>query len=78
MARPPGMFSTSGTTPTTVTSGLSAAMAFIAATTAAPPDMSVFMRCMRSEGLMEMPPVSNVTPLPTRPRTAAVAGRAGS
>jgi len=71
------MFSTSGTTPVTATSGLSAAMAFIAATTAAPPDMSVFMRCIRSGSLSEMPPVSNVTPFPTRPRTAAFAGLAG-
>ena len=36
--------------------------------TVAPPAMSSFIRSMPSAGLMEMPPVSNVTPLPTRPR----------
>ena len=35
---------------------------------AAPPAMSYFIFSMPSAGLMEMPPVSKVTPLPTRPR----------
>ena len=49
----------------------------MAPSTAAPPDMSVFIRCMPSDGLIEMPPVSKVTPLPTSPSTAPVAGRGG-
>ena len=44
--------------------------------TAAPPDMSSFMRSMPSAGLIEMPPESNVMPLPTSPSTGVV-GRAG-
>ncbi len=40
-------------------------MASTAAITAAPPAMSVRMRCMPSAGFTEMPPVSNVMPLPT-------------
>ena len=39
----------------------------------APPPMSYFIFSMLSAGLMEMPPVSKVTALPTSPRT----GRAG-
>ena len=78
MARPPGMFSTSGMTPTTAAPGFRAAIAFMAPSTAAPPDMSLFIRCIFSDGLIEMPPVSKVTPLPTRPSTARVTGRTGS
>ena len=37
---------------------------------AAPPAMSYFIFSMPSAGLMEMPPVSKVTPLPTSPRCA--------
>ena len=44
-------------------------MARMAQTTAAPPAMSSFIRSMPSAGLIEMPPVSNVMPLPTSPRT---------
>ena len=69
MARPPGMFSTAGTMPITRTGGASSPIARMAPTTAAPPDMSCFMRPMPSDGLIEMPPVSNVTPLPTSPST---------
>ena len=39
----------------------------IAPITLAPPDMSVFISSMWLAGLMEMPPVSNVMPLPTSP-----------
>ena len=67
MARLPGMFSAVGTTPTTRIGALSSAMARSAAITAAPPAMSYFIFSMPSAGLIEMPPVSNVTPLPTRP-----------
>ena len=69
MARPPGMFSVVGTTPMTRIGAFSAAMARIAHTTAAPPAMSSFIRSMPSAGLIEMPPVSNVMPLPTSPST---------
>ena len=37
-----------------------------APTTAAAPDMSCFISSMAAEGLIEMPPESKVTPLPTR------------
>ena len=71
MARPPGMFSVVGTTPITRIGAFSSAMARIAQTTAAPPAMSSFIRSMPSAGLIEMPPVSNVMPLPTSPSTGA-------
>ena len=73
-ARLPGMFSTAGTIPVTAIPGLSCAMACMAPMTAAPPAMSYFIFSMPSEGLMEMPPVSKVTPLPIRPRCAAEVG----
>ncbi len=50
----------------------------MAATTAAPPDMSSFIRSMPSAGLIEMPPVSNVIPLPTRPSTGDAGAPGGS
>jgi hypothetical protein len=37
----------------------------------APPAMSYFIFSMPSEGLMEIPPVSKVTALPTKPITGA-------
>ena len=47
----------------------------------APPAMSYFIFSMPSAGLMEMPPVSKVTALPTRPMTGApgfgIRGRVG-
>ena len=39
--------------------------------------MSTFIRSMPSAGLIEMPPVSNVMPLPTRPSTGWAAHPAG-
>ena len=45
-------------------------MARMAPSTAAPPAMSYFIFSMPSAGLIEMPPVSKVTPLPTSPRWA--------
>ena len=71
IARPPGMFSVEGTTPMTRTGTLSSDSARMAPITAAPPAMSTFIRSMPSAGLMEMPPVSNVMPLPTRPSVTA-------
>ena len=52
-------------------------MARMAPSTAAPPAMSYLIFSMSSAGLMEMPPVSNVTPLPTRPRWSLDVGAAG-
>jgi hypothetical protein len=48
--------------------GFSSASARITAIMAAPPAMSYFIFSMPSAGLIEMPPVSKVTALPTRPR----------
>ena len=72
------MFSVIGTTATTRTGALSRAMADIAQITAAPPDMSSFILSMLSAGLIEMPPVSNVMPLPTRPSTTPGTAFGGS
>jgi VWFA-related protein len=58
----PGMFSTIGMTPMQRTGAPSRAIAVIAPSTAAAPDMSSFILSMFSAGLIEMPPVSNVTP----------------
>ena len=68
-AVPEGMFSAAQTTAITRTFGFSSAMARIAPIIAAPPAMSYFIFSMLSAGLMEMPPVSNVIPLPTSPST---------
>jgi hypothetical protein len=46
--------------------GLSRAMACMAPIIAAAPAMSYFIFSMPSAGLMEMPPVSKVMPLPTK------------
>ena len=58
----------------TLTRGFSCAIALIAAITAAPPAMSPFISPMFSAGLIEMPPVSKVMPLPTSASGFAVAG----
>ena len=68
-ALPEGMFSAAQTMAMTLTAGLSWAMARMAPIMAAPPAMSYFIFSMLSAGLMEMPPVSKVMPLPTRPMT---------
>ena len=78
IARPPGMFSVIGTMPMTRIGALSSAIARIAPITAAPPAMSSFIRSMPSAGLIEMPPVSKVMPLPTSPRTGAAGAPGGS
>ncbi len=65
-ALPDGRFSDEGTIPTTFAGTPSSATTCIAASTAAPPDMSNFMSSMPEAGLMEMPPASKVRPLPTR------------
>ena len=67
-AVPAGMFSAAQTMAMTGTFGLSSAIARIAPIMAAPPAMSYFIFSMFSAGLIEIPPVSKVMPLPTRPR----------
>ena len=76
-ALPEGMFSAAQTMAMTLTAGLSWAMARMAPIMAAPPAMSYFIFSMLSAGLMEMPPVSKVMPLPTRPRTGPSRGAFG-
>ena len=68
VALPPGMFSVAGTIAVTSMAGFSRAMAPMVATTAAPPDISPFISSMPAAGLIEMPPVSKVMPLPTSAR----------
>ena len=67
MALPPGRFSTSGMYPSTFTGSPSSAMAATADSTAAAPAMSHFMSSICSLVLSDSPPLSKVTPLPTRP-----------
>jgi hypothetical protein len=62
------MFSVDGTTAVMVAGTPSSATAPIASMTAAPPDMSNFISCIFAEGLIEIPPVSKVTALPTNAR----------
>ena len=59
------MFSTSPTRPTTFARACRAATARMAPNTAAAPAMSYFISSMPPAGLIEMPPVSKQTPLPT-------------
>ena len=66
MAPPPGMFSTRPITPTASTLALRLASACIRPTTQAAPAMSPFMSSMPAAGLIEMPPESKQTPLPTK------------
>ncbi len=72
------MFSDAQTMPITLTFGFSRAMARITPIMVAPPAMSYFIFSMPSAGLIEMPPVSNVIPLPTRPSTGFSGAPAGS
>ena len=67
-ARPLTMFSTEGTMPVTGIVGFNCAMARMAPSTAAAPHMSYFIFSMSWAGLMEMPPLSKVTPLPISAR----------
>ncbi len=66
-ARPLGRFSVAPTTPTSFTGSRRRAIAPIASITAAPPDMSNFISDIFAPGFSEMPPLSNVTALPTKP-----------
>ena len=65
-----GMFSVAGTTASTSPGTSISAIRPMAAMTAAPPAMSIFISSIPAEGLMEIPPLSKVTPLPTRPSTS--------
>ena len=78
VARPPGMFSAIGTMPRTRRGTPSAPIARIAPTTAAPPAMSLFIHSMPAAGLIEIPPVSKVTPLPTSASTGSAGASGGS
>ena len=62
------MFSVDGTTAVTCAGSPSVAIASMASITAAPPDMSNFISCIFPAGLIEIPPVSKVTALPTSER----------
>ena len=76
-AWPEGRFSVAPITVTTRTGRPSRAIAPVASSTTAPPDMSNFISLIFAPGLSEMPPESNVTALPTRPSTGP-AGSGGS
>jgi hypothetical protein len=67
-AVPEGMFSVEGMTAIRSIARPSSAIAATDSSTAAAPDMSYFMSCIPAPGFREMPPVSKVTPLPTKPR----------
>ena len=75
-AVPLGMFSTRPMMPTALTFALRSASSCIRPTTQAAPAMSPFMSSMPAAGLIEMPPVSKVTPLPTK--TTGSPPRAGA
>ncbi|MNT21018.1 hypothetical protein D3C72_1563410 [compost metagenome] len=64
-ARPSGMFSHAGINPTTLMAGCSSPSARNTPSTLAAPHMSYFISSISGAGLMEIPPVSNVMPLPT-------------
>jgi hypothetical protein len=58
VARPPGMFSVVGMTPTTLTGSFISPTATMVPSTLAAPHMSNFISSISAEGLSEMPPVS--------------------
>jgi hypothetical protein len=66
IAEAPGMFSTRGRMAVTAVGSSSSAAAVTAARMAAAPAMSSFMPSMPAPRLRSIPPVSKVTPLPTR------------
>ena len=68
------MFSAIGVQAVTFTGVLSRAMAVTAASTAAAPPMSDFIASMPGAGLIEMPPLSKVIPLPTSARWRVARG----
>ena len=64
-ALPPGMFSTAGTMPMTLSGKARRARVLKTPSTLPPPLMSYFISSRSAPGLSEMPPVSKVRPLPT-------------
>jgi len=66
VAVPLGMFSQVGIKPIRFTLGCNSAMVRKVPSTLAAPPMSYFISSMPAPGLSEMPPVSNVMPLPTK------------
>jgi len=65
VARPLGMFSHVGTTPIRLILSFISATARRVPSTDAAPHMSNFISSMPAAGLIEMPPVSKMMPLPT-------------
>jgi len=65
VARPLGRFSVAGMMATTLARSLRPAQARSVPNTPAAPHMSYFISSMDLLGLIEMPPLSKVTPLPT-------------
>ena len=61
-----GMFSQLGISPITLTLGCCIESALNTPSTLAAPHMSNFISSISPAGLMEMPPVSNVMPFPTK------------
>ncbi|MNZ31766.1 hypothetical protein D3C78_490750 [compost metagenome] len=66
VAPPLGMFSAQARRPTTLIGSCSSTRARKVPSTLAAPHMSYFISSMPAAGLMLMPPVSKVMPLPTR------------
>ena len=66
VALPPGMFSVAGTITVRLIGRAMRATACMVPSTLAAPHMSYFISSISAPGFSEMPPVSKVTPLPTR------------
>ena len=66
VALPEIRFSVEGIMPTRWTGSFNCAAAWKIPSTSAAPHMSYFISSMRSAGLMEIPPLSKVRPLPTK------------
>ena len=77
-AEPLGRFSVAPTTVSSRIGSPSAAIAAVASIATAPPDMSNFISDIFAPGFSEMPPLSNVTALPTKERTGPAAADFGS
>ena len=71
--RPLGRFSVAPTTAITSSGSSRRAIAPTPSSTLAAPDMSNFISDIFAEGFSEIPPLSKVTPLPTRPSTGPLA-----
>ncbi len=77
-AVPSGRFSVAPTIVKSRSGRPSAAIAAVASIAAAPPDMSNFISDIFGPGFSEMPPLSNVTALPTKASSGVPAAEAGS